>query len=361
MDDHLKDQIDQIVEDEVRRGYRVLDLPTNLQAIMKEDREIESTLPEIRRVRFTKLTPRKRRLINESVVRRYHADLQNKELLSMEQLRRLNVERGEWSIETEKRMEALQSETGELARDVLAYGYNEDEMLRRLTELSEQYQQLLTAPVSGEESARLDTDTQATCWEYFTRWYLFDVSRQEEYDLRYGTYSEDQDFQFLSTNIPGSQALDVLTETDTLREIYSNLRKLIRLRRELVELQLKQAKMFSDCVEQRRDQTEEYARVYYTTERLDDAGKPSLLAKTVDDLWTWPEEVIAFLITESYFFLNGIPDSVRPYLEQMGFLVAPPRAESQSGSEPVLDVSPAEPVSKPDILPQMEMLAVSSE
>lgn len=364
MDDKIQNQIDQIVEDEVRRGFKVLDVPKELQAIMTADRELDSALPVITQVRFTKLTPRKRRLINEAVVKRYHTDLQNKELLSMEQLRRLNTERGEWSDAQDRRIEELQEETGRMARDILAHGHNEDELLRRLVELSEQYEALVVDATLGD-SPKLTEQQAEQCRERFHRWYLFDPTEQAAWDQKYAVlqgkehYSPDDDYQFLTTTVPNTAVLDVLSEAEELRDVLNKLKEMLRKRRELSELQLKQARMYTNCVEQRRDQTEEYARVFYTTERLE-GGKPFPVVKTLDDLWSLPEEVVAWLLTESYFFLNGIPDSVRPYLEQLGFLAAPRQDTSETGLEQPSDESPAEPASKPDSSLPTETLVGSS-
>lgn len=358
MDDKIQNQVDEIIEDEVRRGYRIVELPKDLQAIMEADREVDDTLPTLSKIRFTKLTPRKRRLINEAVVKRYHTDLQNKELLSMEQLRRLNIERGEWSDALDKRIETLQEDSGRMARDVLAHGYNEDELVRRLIEISEQYEAFL------QEDARLETpklseEQRAQCREVFDRWYLYDPDDPASAYATSTEYNVDADFQALTLVYPTVASLDLLSEAEELRNVLNTLKNMLRKRRELAELQFKQTKMFANCVEQRRDQTEEYARLYYTTERLDGV-KPQPLAKTLDDLWSFPEEVVAWMLTESYFFLNGIPDSVRPYLEQLGFLAAPQRSSSESGSQPLSDESPAEPDSKPDSSQPTETLAGSS-
>jgi hypothetical protein len=55
-------------------------------------------------------------------------------------------------------------------------------------------------------------------------------------------------------------------------------------------------------------------------------------------LWEFPDEVIQWLLIESYFFHNAIPDEARPYLEAYGFLQAG-RERQNEQSAPSLDLT----------------------
>lgn len=146
-------------------------------------------------------------------------------------------------------------------------------------------------------------------------------------------------------------AEDIATvqDIDDVRDKIRRYVEVLEIRRELMELQAKQARMYGESVESRREITEEFARVYFCTEILDEQGMPQgPLAKTLEGISDFPEEVIHWLQVEVYFFLNGVPEEAREYLSQWGFIPALPRPTT-SPAQP--DVSPAEPSAKPDGLP----------
>jgi len=57
----------------------------------------------------------------------------------------------------------------------------------------------------------------------------------------------------------------------------------------------------------------------------------------------YDDKILNWLIVETYFFLNGLPDTARAYLETMGFIAAP----LPSGSDGASDASPEAESSKP--------------
>jgi hypothetical protein len=202
----------------------------------------------------------------------------------------------------------------------------------------------------------VDVDKRQALLERFDRWVEFSPDNADEYAARYAEeqgkerYSLDYDLQRMMEAVQDIEAIEALHVIDDLRDRLHRYIKLQRQRARLAELQLKHTKMFADSVESRRDNTEEMARLYYTTEVVDDAGKPlGPVTPTFDGLFELPETVIQWLLLEAYFFLNGIPDEAREYLETFGFLQAEGKKEpvpSESGeSEPSVE-SPAPQNSK---------------
>ena len=347
MDEHIQQRLDQLVEDEVRAGLREVSLPDEYYAILKADRAWDPQIPLFRRIRFRKLTPKIRRQINEAVIKRYHADLKNPDLLSMEQIRKLNIERGEWSAELENKLRDLQEETGRLSRDLYLDGMDQEQQhLVRLGELTEEFQKHLT----GIE----DVELRNRALRIFQRWLEYTPEVQDAYTTAYAAeqeleaYSFDRDLARLYDVSLPTEAFETLQQIQDERDHLERYVTLLKKRKDLLDLQVKQAKMFTESVEQRRDTCEEMARLFFCTQVMHD-GKDQFapIMTTLDDLWLLPDEIIQWLLIEIYFFLNGIPDEARPYLQSMGFLLAP----RSSGAQPASGEQPEEPSSNPASLP----------
>ena len=109
------------------------------------------------------------------------------------------------------------------------------------------------------------------------------------------------------------------------------------------------SRIFTDTVESRRDNTEEMARLYVTCERCDANRKPAgPLFPEFDGLWDLPDEAIQWLLIESYFFHNAVPDEARPYLETFGFLR---EGRKESGESAPSEPSPDPQTSSSDSAP----------
>lgn len=354
MDEVIQQKVDAVVEDEVRRGYIIKDLPTELVGVLQETHTDDPTMPMFERVRFVKLTPRKKRLINEAVVKRYHADLKNTELLSNEQLRKLNMERGEWSPEKEARLKLLQEETSGKMRDLYFDGMDKRaQWAAELVEAAMIVRNYLDG--SGTEKASIADEYRQVLLATLDRWMGFMPERQAEYDTAYAglqgleRYSPDRDMQTLLDECASTEVADALQDIEDLRNKIRRYLDVLVQRRELMELQTQQARMYAESVESRRDTAEELARLYYLTEVLEGniprGPKPenAKLAATFDRMWDLPESIIQWLLVEIYFFLNGVPDEAREYLQEWGFIPV----LRQSGSSEQPGESPAEPSVKP--------------
>jgi hypothetical protein len=338
-------QLDTIVEDLVAKGYIIKDVPADLLAALKEAHDQNPEVQVFERVRFTKLTPRKKRFINEVVIQRYHKDLQNKELLSNEQLRKINSERGEWTTENEAKLRELQDKSAVMMRDLYLDGIDRrEEWLDTLMVKGATYRGFLTNPPK-EHVLQLFGEAKDQALEVFDRWSAFSTGDQAEYDTKYApsqnrvVYSPEADMQKLMEYLPEALYINLLSEIDELRYKLIKYTDLVKIRRELVELQLKQARIFAESVESRRDSAEELAKLYYTTDIVDD--KDAVLgpiATSYDKMWDIPDEIIQWLLIELYFFINGIPEEARKYLSEWGFIRAPQASGAQPSSEELPEV-----------------------
>jgi hypothetical protein len=356
MEEQTRKRLDSVLEDELQRGYRIKELPENL----KNQLEFECGVA-ISRVRFTRLNPAKRRKVAEVVQRQYHKDLQNPDVLSREQILKLVQDRGEWSKEMESEMERLQESTSKEMGLLFASGDEHRVWTGELLEAAATVRELAEELIA-EESRQEVLDR-------FNRWFEYTEDKRPEYTEKYAAeqereqYSADFDLQRLLqafSNVKAAQALN------TVDELRGNLERFLRLQRDrlrLADLQLRNAKIFADCAEQRRDNTEEMARLYFTVECVDESNKPtSPLAETFDKVWDFPEEVVQWFLVETYFFLNGIPDEAREYLKSYGFLAADAgETTTPSGESEQSGASPAPQSSKPDSEPAEVTASDSSE
>lgn len=359
MEEQTRKRLDSVLEDELQKGYRIKTVPEPLQ------QQLEAECGAVvSRVRFTRLNPSRRRKIAQAVQRQYHKDLQNPDILSHEQIVKLVAERGEWSSEFDEEMRTLQQATNREMGELFINGITKDNWTTDLLESASAFrikvQDLIPDEVERERLLGI-----------FDRWLEYAPDRRAAYTVQYApeqgkeAYSPDYDLQKLMSTVSDMEAVEHLHTIDDLRDKLHRYIKLQQNRLKLAELQLKHAKIFAESVEQRRDNMEEMARLYFISEQVDENDKPTgPLCKELDQLWDFPEPVIQWFLVEAYFFLNGIPDEAREYLQTFGFLQAEPGEEtiqSPSGeSEPSAE-SPAPPTSRLDSNPAEETASDSSE
>jgi len=356
MEQKTQKRLDTVLEDELSRGYRIKELPEALSETLERECGVAVT-----RVRFTRLNPSKRRKISQVVQRQYHKDLQDPDILSHEQILKLVQDRGEWSPAMDKEMSDLQASTSREMGSLFMTGVNQGSWTVDLLDAASAYREAVEAHIT-------DRDKAADVLTRFDRWLEWSKDRTEEYDTTFAAsqgrdiYSVDLDFQELTNAVPDLEAIEHLNTIDELRDRLQRYVKLQKERLRLAELQLKHSKIFSDSVEQRRDNAEEMARLYFTTDVIDADGKPMCpLVESFDKLWDFPEPVVQWLLVEAYFFLNGIPDEAREYLQTFGFLAADAgETTSSTGESELSDESPAPPTSKLDSNPAVETDSGSS-
>jgi hypothetical protein len=358
MSQELQPRMDNIVETEVVRGYRVKALDPEILELLQEYASQEPSVKVFDRVRFTKLTPRKRRLINQAVVEQYHRDLKATTLLSKEEIRKLNVARGQWSDEKEKRLQELEDKVTTMQRSLYYEGFNpQDEWLTQLLGTGDAYREALRA-----ENANMTDEVRADNEQHFLRWLNYTEKSQPEYkqyaaEQGKDQYSEDWDFQWLMDHAPNLEAQEALAEADELRGKLQRYMECLEARKERDLLRDTELRMYAGSVESRQETVEELARIYFCTDVVDEAGKViGNLTPRFEDMENLPDELIRWLQLEIMFFFNGTPDTAREYLVQWGFIPAP----RPTGSPESPDESLAEPSSKPDTEPSVATPSVSS-
>lgn len=347
----LERRIDNIIEEEVRRGFRCKSLPADLLAVLTEAHELESTVAPFQRVRFTKLTPKKKQQINGEVIKRYHPDIKSNMILSSAELRKLAIERGEWSVAEEQRLEFLREETNRLMRELYNMGFSE-----RQTWAEQLTVHMLTARAAFEAGlndagdAAYTESLRAMLVVTFDRWVGWSPQLPAEQQAAAAKaqgldpYNEDQDLMLMRQHAPTAEGLDALLQADDLRYRIRKYVECVTMRQEMLELEVKRGKILAESVEQRRDTVEEMARLYYCTEVVDAQDMPQgRLAKTFDLLWDLPDEIIQWLLVEMFFFIEGTPDvaEAREFLEQWGFIAAPRQTSASATSAPSV-ASPGE-------------------
>lgn len=161
----------------------IKDLPTSLLAVLDADHALDDKIPVFKKVRFTKQTPRKRRLVNEAVAKRYHADLKNADLLSNAKLRSLNIERGEWSVEEETRLRTLAEQSQAKMRDLYFDGMDaKEKWSEELLDLSAAFRRVIT---DRPEEAVVTEEQKERATGIFTRWLQYTPESLAMYTLKY--------------------------------------------------------------------------------------------------------------------------------------------------------------------------------
>lgn len=344
MDANTQARLDQILEDEIKRGFRVLQVPEYIEMQLKAAATVDSTVQPFSRIRLARLTPRKRRLIQEEVMTKYNKDLKNLDLLSTEELRKLNIQRGEWSLAEETEIERLTELTNTQALQLNAAGMDDrDEWSKAINELTAKY-------LAQLEASDKHPDEKKFLGELFERWSNYLPARKEEYTKLYAAsqtreaYDQDADLGRLMDTSPGLEATEALADMDDLLGKVTKLIELVDNRTKLNALLEKRAKIFVNSIEYRRDQAEEMARVFFCAERVSPEDKSEgPLCLTFDQMWDFPEAVLQWLIEEMVMFLQNIPEVMREQLENMGFLAQVPKI----GTTPVSEDLPEVPSSKP--------------
>lgn len=345
---------DSILEHEIAVGFRTKVLPPELQAQVKA-----FELPALEAIRLTRMNPRRRKNMNEAVQRAYQKDLQNEDILSNEQIMSLVVKRGEWGPEKDARIKELQQSTNAAMSQLYLDGFSQDsaDWLDDIGTHTETFRTALDASeLSDEEKTRVSA--------IFDRWVEFSFDKMEHYTAQYAEsqglerYSHERDAQSICDALPTIEVIDAI---NNLEESLDKLHRFVKMtedRKELAELQNKHARIFADSVEARRETAEEMARLYFTCERIEHDKPAGPIAPSFDELWDLPDDVIQWLLVESYFFHNGIPDETRPYLETFGFIRggAKENTDSEQSEESV-----ALPSSSPDSPPQETTPSVYSE
>jgi hypothetical protein len=189
---------DVIVEDDVRRGWAVVEVPTPLQNEVKE-----AGITPFTHIRLTRLNPTRRRKITEVVQRAYFRDLKDSELLSTSQVKELVESRGEWTAKHEERLVLLHERTTSKMMTLYHEG------VRRSQEWLDDLGKLRTRFVDIVDSSELGEDIKLGLKTRFERWFTYTPRQQTEYQQRFpeflspdGLYYPDKDLSWILDNSP---------------------------------------------------------------------------------------------------------------------------------------------------------------
>lgn len=349
--------LDDAIEAEVKKGYRVLDVPDVLVAELLADQKIDATKPVYRKLRLVKMTGERRGLVSKFRSKVFFRAMEDESVLSMDQVRNMSIKRGVTVPKDEAEIKALQESTAHQVARIFQHGLDETEWADELRSETQRFSDWLERRNEQDEYL-IPENRRLELLAAFARWQAFDPLSQERYDELYGNgskYDVEADREVLMQGVGSVEMVDALSRIEEIRDRMNDLRLYMRDRLKLAELQLKYAKMYANTVEQMSEEAEEYAKIYYTTQVMDQ-GRPQPLTKTVDELYALAPGFLEWLTTEVYLFLNAIPPETEAYLRKLGFLGAPLRTLSA----PASDASPEEPASSPDTTPPAETLATST-
>lgn len=348
LDDATRARLDSIVESEVALGFRLRPVPEALQAQIRA-----AGLPAPEYIRLSAINPARRRDINKLVQQRYHRDLKDDDVLSDAEIQALAEKRGEWSTAKKKRMDELQELTTREMGRLWAEGFSPD----TATWANDIVQAAITFKAALDAAEDKTAEEKEAIGAVFDRWLAYLPERHEEYTAKFAAiqgrevYSVDADFAHLLEHAPDFENVERLNEMDELKDKQRRLIQLTTQRLELQELQLKHARIFAGSAESKQQHNEELAQLYYTCHICDAHGVPKgHLAPTFDALWEFPDEAIRWMLYESYFYHNEVPDEARDYLSNWGFMRAGGSKPASGESAPSAE-SHAPPPSKTDTEP----------
>jgi hypothetical protein len=329
-------RIDSIVESDVARGFRIRDVPANVQQILRDNGFVS---PE--QIKFLAMNASRRRDINEAVQNRYHKDLMDDAILSDAQIWALVEKRGQWSKVDDARREELSQRVQNEMLELWREGYADDGEAWRKALLEH------TTMIKGRLRGTLSESEQMRFEQVFERWVSWAPEVQDRYTAEFASeqkldaYRVDRDFQELLNLAPGADVADALNLIDDLRDKQRRLVKLVADMTELQKLNTRHARIFSGSAESRQSSTEELAQVYYACESLGTDGNTlGRLAPSFEEFFSWPHEAHKWFLYEAYFFHNDIPVvAARQYLETYGFLKAERPKEGSPGERALSDVS----------------------
>lgn len=361
---------DSVVEASVSRGFRIRDVPAHVRRAIEE---FGLTAPP--KIRLSAINPKRRADINAMVNQRYYRDLKDKDIPSDAEVLKLVEERGEWSMDRKRRMEELQERTVREMALLWSGGFDP----QKITYAQDLLSTALDLKQSVEATERT-AEEKAEFHERLDRWVSYTKERAD--DAKYveaaqkqgrPKYSPDADQQWLLDHAPTLEDIDRLNACEDLADKRDRVIRLNEERLELAQLQVKHARIFAGTAESRQQHTEEMAQLYFTCEACDEEGRVTgRLLPSFDELWNYPDDAIQWLLYESYYFHNEVPDEAREFMTTWGFLKAdreetvpeaPVDSESPaaSGESAHSDASPVPPPSRTDTEPVAATESGSSE
>jgi hypothetical protein len=295
------------------------------QELLRNERVV--THPKFGAVRLRRPNPDQERSVGEKRRKQFHADMKDPDILSRDELETLAIARGMWSATMKERIEDLTTRTGQAIGLLDAIGFRDVNSL--LADLDKVRASTFEAMAEAPEAT-----------EALDRYFNLDVEQTTA------------DRNVILEQATSSAVDDLLDRADTLRQQITILLEMATVRKELSDLNMKQAKLFADSLEARADRAEELARIYYCSS-LAATGAP--LWPTYEAMWLADTDEVTWLIEQMYFFVHGITEEQMAVLGRFGFLQ---RLSDTSDSS---DDSPAQPQSKPDGEPAESKSNLSSE
>jgi len=265
-------------------------------------------------VRLKRPTPAQEKRISEARRRQYHADLRDDSILSRDEIEAIATRRGMWSPALSVRITDLTQRTGEAMAILDAIGFKSMEELllgynNTVSDLRALYPE--------------DDEVRAAIVRYF--------------DLTEKPNRTDR--EAIIDLSPSTVVDDLLDKGETERTQIEVVEQMLKVRRELMELQFKQARLYVDSLESRADRAEELAKVYYCATY---AATGEYLWTRYDDIWNAEAEDIEALILELHYFINGVTEEFRESMEKYGFI------KRLTDTSPSSENSPDQPQSNSD-------------
>lgn len=236
-------------------------------------------------------TPSLERKIAEERRKVYHRDLRDESVLTKDQVLKMLQDRGVWSSASDDRIQELTKQSGDLMLKLTALGYES------VSELYEDFQEL-------EDDLRRAFSEVEDLDNLLKR--IFNT--QEDLD--------NKDLNKLRAEATNSDMISMVDKVVELRMQYNLLSNFAEVKGELNILLGKYSLYFADTIEERSQQAEKMASIYYCMTTPE--GKP--LWDNFEDMWDEDPDNITWLSSQFFYFQHGIDDEYAKVLQKHGFM-----------------------------------------
>jgi hypothetical protein len=271
--------------------------------LMKNERVIQH--PTLGAVKLMRPNPDQEMAISEVRRRQYHADFQDRTILSRAEMRAEALRRGIWTMAQEEKVTLLQTRIGQIMGLLNVVGYQSvDEVIQKFDDAT-----AALAALFAEKP-----EAQAAVRRYF------DINERPD----------PADHKLIFESATTTAVDDAMSEATLYRTQVELLTELASTRKELQPLMREQVRLFMDTIEARMDRKEELAKVYYCTSTPE--GAP--LWPTFEAMFRASPSALEVLLEEMYFFEHGISDADRLVLSRHSFTLRAPTTEASSDDSP---------------------------
>lgn len=240
--------------------------------------------------------PRTQAKISEARRKAWHRDLKDPDILSTAQVKKFLSERGVWGKDEEEEIASLSQRSGEKMGYLYMLGFTS------VTDLVATYESKVLEFTEFEPDVPMPEPLSD----------LMDLMVDLDYEM---TPDDNRALDSELDRFDNVPLRELVQQFRALRTKFTLNMEVGDIRENLNRLIAQQATYFADTLENRADQFQKMAEVFYCITRQDGDH----LWESPDSLWDEDPTKLAWLQTQLYYFNNGITPEFAEMLETHGF------------------------------------------